>query len=361
MKNLCKIAGLSSLMLVALALSSFAQWGYGPVVVFDGKNGGGTASSFGVGEFRNGSGEFGTLRNDSARSVTVPTGYRVRFCENEGSRGEGSGRCEEVTEGNHNLQYGGTASYIRVFGPRSGGNWGSGWNGGGQRGVVLYEDANSTGRSQEFGVGRYLNMTGALGNVRNDKASSVVVQRGFRVRLCEDEGNMGIGAGRCEEYGDGRYNLRYNDSASYIEVARAGWGGGWNGGGWSGGGNDGGWNGNNGGSNGGWNGNNNGNSGGWGGNRDRGVMVYIDPDQRGTGQLFDVGTFRNDQGLMSQIGNDTASSVWVANGYHVQLCENEPKGFYGSSGTGKCEEYGPGRYNLRYNDKASYIRVWRDR
>jgi len=204
MKNLCKIAGLSSLMLVALALSSFAQWGYGPVVVFDGKNGGGTASSFGVGEFRNGSGEFGTLRNDSARSVTVPTGYRVRFCENEGSRGEGSGRCEEVTEGNHNLQYGGTASYIRVFGPRSGGNWGSGWNGGGQRGVVLYEDANSTGRSQEFGVGRYLNMTGALGNVRNDKASSVVVQRGFRVRLCEDEGNMGIGAGRCEEYGEGR-------------------------------------------------------------------------------------------------------------------------------------------------------------
>jgi len=270
-------------------------------------------------------------------------------------------RCEEVTEGNHNLQYGGTASYIRVFGPRSGGNWGSGWNGGGQRGVVLYEDANSTGRSQEFGVGRYLNMTGALGNVRNDKASSVVVQRGFRVRLCEDEGNMGIGAGRCEEYGEGRYNLRYNDSASYIEVARAGWGGGWNGGGWSGGGNDGGWNGNNGGSNGGWNGNNNGNSGGWGGNRDRGVMVYIDPDQRGTGQLFDVGTFRNDQGLMSQIGNDTASSVWVANGYHVQLCENEPKGFYGNSGTGKCEEYGPGRYNLRYNDKASYIRVWRDR
>src|SRR4051794_9000283 len=114
MKNIFRFFGLTSLMLTALAVSSFSQWGYGPVVVFDAKNGGGNASSFGVGEFRSGNGEFGTLRNDSARSVTIPGGYRVRFCENEGSRGEGGGRCEEVSEGNHNLQYGGTASYIRV-------------------------------------------------------------------------------------------------------------------------------------------------------------------------------------------------------------------------------------------------------
>jgi len=368
MKHLSRIVGLSSLMLVALAVSAFSQWGYGPVVVFDARNGGGTASSFGVGEFRYARGEFGSLRNDAARSVTVPNGYRARFCENEGSRGEGGGRCEDVGEGNHNLQYGGTASYIRVWGPGGGGgNWGRGWNGGGQRGVILYEDRDFGGRSQEFGVGRYLNMTGALGNVGNDRASSVVVQRGFRVRICENEGDQGIGSGRCEEYGEGRFNLRYNDTASYVEVARAGWGGGWNGGGWTGTGNDGGWNnGNNGGwnngNNGGWNNGNNGDQNtGWGGNRDRGVMVFIDPDQRGISQWFDVGTYRNDQGGLSQIGNDSASSVWVANGYRVQLCENEPKGYFGNSGSGRCEEYGPGRYNLRYNDRASYIRVWRGR
>src|SRR5947209_4208008 len=121
MNRLGRIIGISSLVLVGAVVTSFAQWGYGPVVVFDQRNGNGNASSFGVGEFRNDRREFGTLRNDSARSVTVPNGYRVRFCESEGSRGEGSGRCEEVGEGNHNLQYAGSASFIRVTGPGS--NW----------------------------------------------------------------------------------------------------------------------------------------------------------------------------------------------------------------------------------------------
>ena len=448
MNHLGKYLCISSLLIVATATISFGQgWGYGPVLVFDQRDGNGNVSSFGVGEYRNNRGEFGTLRNDAAYSVSVPPGFRVRFCENEGSRGEGSGKCEELAEGNSNLRYGGSASYIRVTGP-SGWNNRVGWNGGGQRGVTVYEDRDFRGRSQDFGQGRYLNAGGGLGNVRNDKASSVVVDRGFRVRLCENEGDDGRGSGRCEDYGEGRFNLRYNDSVSYVEVQRAGGWGGWNNGrsgGFPGGnpdrfsdrvtvyadanqqgtrqtftegvyrvtdgnfgrlqndtassvsvppgfrvrlcendgrgpygercedygagdhnlryndlasavevrrGNSGGWE------------IGNTNSGGWnggGGSNDRGVVVFVDRDQRGTSQFFDVGAYRADQGQLGSVGNDRASSVLVANGYRVQLCENEPRGLFGNitaAGSGRCEEYGPGRYNLRYNDTASYIRVW---
>jgi hypothetical protein len=335
MKHLGKVFGISSLFVLVLSVSSFAQnWGYGPVVVFDKKDGGGTASSFGIGEFRNNRGEFGTLRNDSARSVSVPNGYRVRFCESEGSRGEGSGRCEEFGEGNANLRYGGTASYIQVTGPS--GNWGGGWNGGGQRGVTVYEDRDYTGRSQQFGIGRYLNGYGQFGELRNDKASSVVVDRGFRVRLCENEGD-GRGSGRCEEYTEGRYNLRYNDSASYIEVQRSG---GWGNGGWG----NGGWN------NGGWD------NGGWG-NNDRNptrVTLYVDANQRGGSRAFDDGIYRWSQGEFGNFPNDAASSVFVPNGYRIRICENEGRG----SGE-RCEDFGPGRFNLRYNDVASTIEVRR--
>jgi hypothetical protein len=450
MDHLGKILSISAFLIAAMAVTSFGQgWGYGPVLVFDQRDGNGNVSSFGVGEYRSNRGEFGTLHNDSAQSVSVPSGFRVRFCDNEGSRGEGSGRCEEYGEGNNNLRYGGTASYVRVTGP-TGWNNNGGWNSGGQRGVTVYENRDFSGRSQGYGAGRYLNMSGGLGNLRNDKASSVVVDRGFRVRLCENEGNDGRGSGRCEEYNEGRYNLRHNDSVSYVEVQRSGGWGGWNGGFpngdrggfpnsgvrfndrvtvYSGGnqrgasqtfyegvyrftdgnfgrlpndsassiyvpngyrvrlcenegrgpvgercedygagdhtlryqdsassievrrGNSGNWELGN--YNGGWNG---------GGRNDRGVIVYVDRDQRGASQFFDIGAYRSDQGQLGNVGNDRASSIWVGNGYRVQLCENEPRGFLGNianTGSGRCEEYGPGRYNLRYNDTASYVRVWR--
>lgn len=332
MSNNCRIAffvGVTMTLVVCVAREAPAQdWGYGPVVVFDQRDGRGSASSFNVGEYRNDRGEFGTLRNDSASSVSVPAGYRARFCENEGRNGQGDGRCEEVGEGNNNLRYANSASYIRVWGPTGSGGWSGGWNGGGQPGVTVYEDRNSRGRSQAFSIGRYLNAGGQLGGVRNDKASSVVVARGFRVRLCENEGN-GNGSGNCEEYNEGTYNLRYDNSASYVEVQRAGrgWGG----------------------------------SGGWGSGGLTGdnppVKVFSGRDQGGEFQGFNAGTFRYDQREFGNIRNDDASSVWVARGYRVRLCENEG----GGSGSGKCEEYGQGSYNLRYNDKASFIRVWRDR
>ena len=99
-------------------------------------------------------------------------------------------------------------------------NSGGGGFGDDRQGVTVYADKNFRGTSQSFGVGRFLYAGNQLGALRNDDASSVVVDRGFRVRLCEDEGSSGAGEGKCEEYGPGRYNLRYNDKASYIEVRR---------------------------------------------------------------------------------------------------------------------------------------------
>ena len=311
------------------------RWGSGPVIVYDDRDGTGNEHSFNVGTYRNDRNEFGSLRNDSASSVTVSPGYRVRFCENEGG-GRGSGRCEEFGPGNHNLRYPDRASYIRVTGP-SGQNWGGGWGGGqgsGQYGVTVYEDRDYRGRSQGFGVGRYMAAGGRFGALRNDSASSIVVARGFRVRLCEHEGS-GYGDGNCEEYTEGNYNLRYNDDASYVEVLRVGgWGGGWP------------------------------RPGGPDGDPPFGgidtgnapVIVYSERNQQGGDrQLLGVGTYRNDRGELGQIKNDNATSVSVARGYRVRFCDSEGGGY----GVGQCEEFGPGNHNLRYNDRASWIRVWR--
>jgi hypothetical protein len=91
--------------------------------------------------------------------------------------------------------------------------------------VTVYEHVNSTGRSQFFGEGKFRSDSGQLGKLPNDSASSVKVAKGFRVRLCENEGE-GKATGRCEEYGEGTFNLKVArsggvaDRVSMIEVFR---------------------------------------------------------------------------------------------------------------------------------------------
>ena len=91
--------------------------------------------------------------------------------------------------------------------------------------VTVYEHVNSGGRSQDFGEGRFRADQGQLGKLPNDSASSVKVMKGYRVRLCENEGD-GKAAGRCEEYGEGTFNLRtakaggVADRVSQIDVFR---------------------------------------------------------------------------------------------------------------------------------------------
>ena len=92
--------------------------------------------------------------------------------------------------------------------------------------VTVFEHVNSTGRSQTFGEGRFRSDYKQLGNLPNDAASSVKVSKGYRVRLCENVGD-GKAVGRCEEYGEGTFNLKVAkaggvaDLVSQIEVLRA--------------------------------------------------------------------------------------------------------------------------------------------
>jgi hypothetical protein len=91
--------------------------------------------------------------------------------------------------------------------------------------VTVFEHVNSTGRSQTFGEGRFRWDYKQFGNLPNDTASSVKVSKGYRVRLCENEGDSKA-AGRCEEYGEGTFNLKVAkaggvaDRVSQVEVFR---------------------------------------------------------------------------------------------------------------------------------------------
>ena len=92
--------------------------------------------------------------------------------------------------------------------------------------VTVFEHANSAGRSQTFGEGKFRADYRQLGNLPNDSASSVKVIKGYRVRLCENE-SEGKPSGRCEEYGEGTFNLKVArsggvaDRVSMIEVFSA--------------------------------------------------------------------------------------------------------------------------------------------
>jgi hypothetical protein len=92
--------------------------------------------------------------------------------------------------------------------------------------VTVFEHVNSTGRSQTFGEGRFRADYKQFGNLPNDTASSVKVSKGYRVRLCENVGD-GKAVGRCEEYGEGTFNLKVAkaggvaDLVSQIDVLRS--------------------------------------------------------------------------------------------------------------------------------------------
>jgi len=141
--------------------NSNSNWGWGSgkpnnvpglgkpgVTVYDDRNYRGTSQSFGVGRYLNNAGQLGALRNDEASSVIVLNGYKVRFCEGEGS-GNGSGRCEELNAGSYNLRLNDEVSYIEVSRAYGGGNWGNNdggsWgnnNGGGSWGAAKINDLN---------------------------------------------------------------------------------------------------------------------------------------------------------------------------------------------------------------------------
>jgi len=89
------------------------------------------------------------------------------------------------------------------------------------------------------------------------------------------------------------------------------------------------------------------------------VTVFEDVDLAGRSQAYGPGIYRADKARLGSLPNDSASSVHVAKGFGVRLCENEGDG----NGSGVCETKGPGNHNLTWGpgnvaDKVSFIQVF---
>lgn len=89
------------------------------------------------------------------------------------------------------------------------------------------------------------------------------------------------------------------------------------------------------------------------------VTVFEDVNFAGVSQAYGPGKYRADKLRLGSLPNDSASSVQVASGFAVRLCENEGDG----NGSGVCETKGPGNHNLTWGpgsvgDKVSFIHVF---
>jgi hypothetical protein len=89
------------------------------------------------------------------------------------------------------------------------------------------------------------------------------------------------------------------------------------------------------------------------------VSVYEHFDFTGKSQAYGPGKYRADRAQLGSLPNDSASSVRVAKGFAVRLCENEGDG----RGGGVCVTKGPGNYSLPWGpesvaDKVSFIYVF---
>jgi hypothetical protein len=89
------------------------------------------------------------------------------------------------------------------------------------------------------------------------------------------------------------------------------------------------------------------------------VIVYEHANFVGRSQAYGTGVYRSDQSRLGSLPNDSASSVRVAEGFSVRLCENEGDG----KGSGVCEIRAAGKYNLpwgpgRVADKVSFVQVF---
>ncbi len=181
------------------------------VKIFEGRDSQGKSASFGVGTYNANNGPLNGIGNDTASSVQVPAGYKVKLCSTEGANRQGAGDCEEYGEGNHNLRYAKQASWVKV--------WLAGSDTNNEPvGVTIFEGRDFQGKSAVFGNGIFNANNGPLNGIANDAASSVIVPKDFMVRICEHEGRNNQGGGNCEEYGAGKYNLKYNKQASWIRV-----------------------------------------------------------------------------------------------------------------------------------------------
>src|SRR5215204_5752621 len=245
---------------------------------------------------------------DAGLSVLVPKNIRVKFCEEKGS-GDGAGKCEEFGEGTQNLQSQ-AFTFIKV--------WAQAETPKAPPALIVFEQQHWGGRSQGYLPGMYRSIRGEFGKINDNMVQSVIIAKGFEVRFCTYEGDSSRGAGDCEVHGEGRHNLRFANDISFFEIKDL--------------------------------------SDTSPDDSKMPVILYEDGAQGGKMQGFDVGVFVASQGQFKKLGNDVASSIAVKAGFRATVCADE--------GTGgvpdKCEEFGPGKFNLKNKDSASYLKVSKD-
>ena len=297
------------------------------VRLFNARNGVGASQDIPVGTFQVDGKQLSPGEGKEPNvSVNVSKDYFIRFCAEK----TGGGTCEEYGEGTHNL-VSADFNFIKV------------WKGvatpsaavtAGAPGtappavaapartvppLVVFEQKNWLGRSQVFGPGLFRSFRGEFGKINDNQVRSVVITKGFRARFCADEGINFRGTGDCEVHEEGKHNLRFANSISVIEVTDL--------------------------------------SDTSPGDEKMPVVLYEEVSQLGKMQGFDVGTFLASQGQFRKLPNDQAASIMVKDGYRASVCSDEPAG---GAEAGNCEEFGPGRKNLKNRKAASYLKVWKD-
>jgi hypothetical protein len=87
--------------------------------------------------------------------------------------------------------------------------------------VTVYSDFNGEGRIQGYDPGKYRADEGDLDRVGNDSISSLSVEPGYVVQLCQNEGD-GSGDGDCWDFEAGRQNVpdEFDNQTSFIWVRR---------------------------------------------------------------------------------------------------------------------------------------------
>lgn len=176
--------------------------------------------------------------------------------------------------------------------------------------LTVFSAANGEGRTQGFMVGRFRADEGRLAEIGNDNISSIRVEDGYDVYLCDGEGD-GNGAPRCQGFRPGQFNLsafEMDKIVSYVEVYSDP------------------------------------------------VTVYSGDDWRGRGQGYNPGRYFANRGDLDFVGNDAIKSVRVRVGYRARLCQHEGNG----NGDGTCQEFRPGHWNVsdEMRDQTSFISVW---
>lgn len=270
--------------------------------LFQGPNGTGAGQAVAPGSYKvDGRQLAAAVGKNAVFSVMVSKGSRVRFCEDAAANG--GGKCEEFGEGIHNLASTNFA-LIKVWKEQVA-----------LTPVIVFEAENWLGRSQVYFPGMYRSDRNEFGKINDDMAKSVIVSKGFRARFCEDVGIFARGDGGCEEHTEGRHNLRFADSISFIEVFDL---------------------------------------------NDKSppddslpVILYEDKSQGGKRQGFDVGMFLASKGQFGKLSDNTASSITVKKGYRASICPDDAP-------NDNCEDVDAGKRDLRSKDTASFIRVWKE-